>query len=82
MPRNRSAEVCVGAAILREGRILRLQRSPDRAFLPGLWDIPGGHVEEGETLETALRREVIEETGFAVNVAHPFSVWTYDPPGG
>jgi 8-oxo-dGTP pyrophosphatase MutT (NUDIX family) len=72
----------VGAAILREGRILLLQRSPDRAFLPGLWDIPGGHVKEGETLEAALRREVVEETGFAVNVANLFSVWTYDPPGG
>ena len=57
----------VGALILdREGRAFVHRRGPDRAFLPNGWDIVGGHVEAGETLLQALRREVNEETGWTV----------------
>ena len=34
--------------------------------LPGLWDVVGGHVEPGESIVAALRREVFEETGWTV----------------
>ncbi len=57
----------VGALILdRRGRVFVHRRGPDRAFLPNGWDLVGGHVEAGETLLQALRREVTEETGWTV----------------
>jgi 8-oxo-dGTP pyrophosphatase MutT (NUDIX family) len=58
---------CVGALISDgHGRFFVQLRSPQRRLLPGTWDIVGGHVEPGETLEEALRREVYEETGWTV----------------
>jgi 8-oxo-dGTP diphosphatase len=59
------ARVAAGAAIFRNDQILLLHRSP-LASNPGAWDLPGGHVEPGETLTRAVRREVREETGFDV----------------
>lgn len=56
--------VAVGALIVERGRLLLVKRArePQR----GLWSIPGGRVEPGETLAVALEREVLEETGLAV----------------
>jgi 8-oxo-dGTP diphosphatase len=80
MSRNARVEVCVGAAIFRDGRLLLLRRALDLSAFPGTWDIPGGHVGEGEGLLTALRREIREETGFAVKVIRPFHAGTFDYP--
>ena len=61
---------------------LIVQRS-DRERYGGLWNLPGGKVNAGETLDTALRREVLEETGLSVL---SFSLFrrtkTYDPREG
>ncbi|WP_281891990.1 NUDIX hydrolase [Phytohabitans aurantiacus] len=60
---------CAGALIVDDdGRIFIQRRSPDRRLFPDTWDIVGGHVESGETLEEALYREVQEETGWRVSV--------------
>src|SRR5947209_2509507 len=56
----------VGGLIARNGRIFVHQRSPQRRLLPGCWDLPGGHVEAGETLRDALQREIEEETGWTL----------------
>jgi 8-oxo-dGTP pyrophosphatase MutT (NUDIX family) len=53
-------EIVVGA-LLREGRVLLVHRSPDRHVYPDVWDLPGGHVETGESELTALTRELHEE---------------------
>jgi 8-oxo-dGTP diphosphatase len=59
--------LCVGALISDgRGHLFVQRRSPHRRLFPNTWDIVGGHVEPGETLEEALRREVYEETGWTV----------------
>ncbi|WP_344324016.1 NUDIX hydrolase [Streptomyces macrosporus] len=56
----------VGAVITdAEGRVLLLHRPADD-HLGGLWELPSGGVDDGETLVEALRREVGEETGLEV----------------
>jgi len=52
----------VVAVIEKDGRIL-IQKRPSRGLLADLWEFPGGKVEPGESLTTALRREVREELG-------------------
>ena len=71
MQENLKARVAAGAAIFRNDQILLLHRSP-LASNPGAWDLPGGHVEPGETLSRAARREVREETGFEVRIGTLF----------
>src|SRR5262245_63156146 len=56
--------VAVSAAIARDGRILVVRRG--RPPATGLFTLPGGVVEIGETLTEAVAREVGEETGLAI----------------
>ncbi|HEX2774057.1 MAG TPA: NUDIX domain-containing protein [Micromonosporaceae bacterium] len=64
---------CAGAVIVDDDvRIFIQRRSPHRRLFPDTWDIVGGHVEPGESIEDALRREVYEETGW--QVSHVFGV--------
>ena len=72
----------MGAALFRGGRLLILKRARALRAFPGTWDIPGGHVEYGEELGSALRREVREETGLEVAVGEPFHAGFFDYPGG
>jgi 8-oxo-dGTP diphosphatase len=55
----------VGALVLNQsGQVFVHRRGWDRRLLPGGWDVVGGHVEPGEGLLDALRREIEEETGW------------------
>lgn len=56
------------AALIRgeSGRVFVHRRGPGRRSLPNCWDLVGGHLEAGEDLLAALRREVSEETGWVV----------------
>jgi 8-oxo-dGTP diphosphatase len=54
-------EVCVGAIALDDGRLLLVRRGHGPGA--GLWSVPGGRVEAGETLAAAVVRELAEETG-------------------
>ena len=55
-------EICAGGFVVRGGKVLALRR------WNGVWVPPKGHVDPGETLEAAARREVFEEAGLAADV--------------
>jgi|SRR6266536_3339085 len=59
-------QLAVSGAIFRDGRVLLVRRaqSPGK----GLYSLPGGRVEFGESLHTALHREVDEETGLRIDI--------------
>jgi len=65
--------VGVGAVIVDEGNVLLVKRKYEP--LKGQWSLPGGMVEIGETLETALTREMLEETGLRVDVGPVIEVF-------
>lgn len=60
-----------GVLLLRGDQVL-LQRRADN----GLWGIPGGSMEPGESLEEAARREVLEEVGLQVDSLNLFGVYS------
>ena len=56
--------LAVSAAIIRDGKVLVVRRARKPAL--GIYTLPGGVVEAGETLTRALTREVCEETALAI----------------
>jgi ADP-ribose pyrophosphatase YjhB (NUDIX family) len=64
--------VAVGAIIVAGDALLLVQRGKPPGV--GQWSVPGGIVEEGEPLRVALAREVLEETGIAIEVGE-FAGW-------
>jgi 8-oxo-dGTP diphosphatase len=66
--------VGVGAIVVREGKVLLVKRAapPSR----GLWAIPGGSLELGETLQSGAEREILEETGIRIRAGAP--IYAFD----
>ena len=66
--------VGIGAVVIHEGRVLLVRRgvAPSR----GLWAVPGGALELGETLQRGAEREILEETGVAIRAREP--VYAFD----
>jgi 8-oxo-dGTP diphosphatase len=62
-----------------EGRVLACLR-PAGKHLGGLWEFPGGKVEDGESPQSALERELREELGIEVELLEPLEpvVWQYE----
>lgn len=75
--------VGVKALIFRADRMLMLRRAVGFPPYEGFWDLPGGVVDGGESLQDALAREVREETGFKVHVGKAIQAstceWWIDP---
>ena len=71
---------CVGAVVVHEGRLLVVQRGTEPGR--GLWSVPGGRVEHGETVAAACSREVLEETGLVVEVGAPVGTVERPSPEG
>lgn len=59
------------AILVKNRRMLLLQRRDSRPAFNNKWEFPGGGVENGESIEDCLKRETKEETGFSVNVIKP-----------
>lgn len=70
----------VAGALARGGRLL-LARRPDGGAHAGLWELPGGKVEPGETPEEALDREWREELGVRVGSSAPFTFSSFASNG-
>jgi 8-oxo-dGTP diphosphatase len=78
---SRSVIPCVGAVVFDpQGRLLMIQRGHDPGA--GLWSIPGGRIEPGETDEQALVRELLEETNLHVIVGKFVGSVRREGPGG
>lgn len=74
--------LAVAAILVRDGKVLLVQRGHPPA--EGLWTLPGGGVETGESVRAALIREVREETGLSVTpgpLVEIFEVIEPDPAG-
>ncbi|AQU80670.1 MULTISPECIES: (deoxy)nucleoside triphosphate pyrophosphohydrolase [Planococcus] len=69
----------VGAVIKDGNKILCAQRGTEKS-LPGLWEFPGGKIEETETPQAALRREIQEEMHCQVEIGEQVehTVYEYD----
>lgn len=65
--------IVVGACVFvfKEASILLMRRSDN-----GLWGLPGGSLEPGETLEECARRELLEETGLRASALEFFHVFS------
>jgi nucleoside triphosphatase len=62
----------VVAVVTDDGeRLLLCRMAPDRGVFPGQWALPGGGVEPGERIESAVRREIREELGIELSAAVP-----------
>jgi len=55
--------IIVCPVIQNDGEFLLCKMASDRGVFPGQWALPGGGMEPNETMETALRREIMEELG-------------------
>ncbi|HZW67579.1 MAG TPA: (deoxy)nucleoside triphosphate pyrophosphohydrolase [Pseudogracilibacillus sp.] len=69
----------VGAVIVKNGKIFCAQRGRDKS-LAEMWEFPGGKIEEGETPEEALKREILEEMKCEIEVGKKLehTVYEYD----
>lgn len=70
-------DVAVGVLINPQGEFLLTSR-PEGKVYAGYWEFPGGKLEAGETVEAALRRELIEEIGIEIGAVQPWKVEMVD----
>jgi len=68
--------IVTAAIIQRDGKVL-LAKRPSKGLLGGMWEFPGGKIEENETLEHCLKREIREELDAAIQVGEPFGVYQH-----
>ncbi|RZL67210.1 MAG: NUDIX domain-containing protein [Variovorax sp.] len=73
-------EVAVGILIRRADDALLLSTRPEGKPYAGYWEFPGGKIEAGESVEQALRRELIEELGIVIDSAEIWKVTEHDYP--
>jgi 8-oxo-dGTP diphosphatase len=75
-----NAPIVVTAAIITDGKKVLIAKRKSTGKLPNKWEFPGGKVEAGETPESCLKREIMEEFGIEVSVGQFLgeSAYEYD----
>ena len=76
---RKTVDVAVGVLIKPNGDFLLTSRPPGKVY-EGFWEFPGGKLEPGETVEQALRRELIEEIGITIGTVQAWKVELVDYP--
>ena len=77
IPASSRVEVVAAVLLLDDGRFLLGQRPAGKVYA-GYWEFPGGKIEAGESALAALKRELHEELGIAVERADPWLTRDYD----
>ncbi len=76
---RKTVDVAVGVLIKPNGDFLLTSRPPGKVY-EGYWEFPGGKLETGETVEQALRRELMEEIGITIGSVTLWKVELVDYP--
>jgi 8-oxo-dGTP diphosphatase len=76
-PERTPVDVAVGVLFDGSGRFLLTSRPAGKVYA-GHWEFPGGKLERGESVETALRRELHEELGITVGAVRPWKIEVID----
>jgi len=79
---NPVMHVVVAGALIENGAVLLVHRRPTRRAYPDLWDLPGGHVEAGESELQALAREIREELGVHIVAESSSRLGDFDAGNG
>ena len=77
---RKHTDVAVGVLLRESDGALLITSRPAGKPYAGYWEFPGGKLEEGETVEQALRRELIEELGVTMGTADGWKVTEHDYP--
>ena len=68
----------VTAAVIRQDGLVLIQQRPQKGLLAGLWEFPGGKLEDSDPdLSACLRREILEEIGALIVVGNAFGVYKH-----
>ncbi|MBU1148525.1 NUDIX hydrolase [Patescibacteria group bacterium] len=70
-------KVVTSGVLVRNGKVLLVQRSADEKIYPNLWELPSGKKEIGENCQECLIREMKEEIGIDVYIDQPISIFDY-----
>lgn len=70
-------KIVLGGVVIKNGKVLILQRHKNEDVYPNMWELPSGKREALEPSENSLIREIKEEAGLDVKILLPFSVFDY-----
>ena len=76
-PRKKIPHLTVAAAVVRRNGTVLIGQRAETDLLGGMWEFPGGTIENGESLEEGLQREVREELNTAILVERPFGTYEH-----